>query len=138
MKFMELRKKGLIYLRQSMSLSAGAENVELAKWISPKYDEIRNNKEQLTKTVITHIGNSYYSGLVYEIHYGDIWSFDYQIGKLYDPFQFPVPLDVDSEEIRVLVSNNSATAVIPEITLVGVYERDRFNKIEEKKQPFYR
>lgn len=131
-RFMELRKKGLIYIRKSASIPAGTKNYELAKWTSPKYDEILGRKEYLTKASITHIGNATATSMVYELQYGEKWRFDYQIGKLNDPFQFPVPLDVELDEIIVLVDNLGTSDSVAEICIVGFYERERFKKLDNQ------
>lgn len=129
----EPRKKGMIYLRKSQTIIAGDTGVLLANWISPKYDEIQDGFEYQTKAEITHIGNVAETNLFYEIQYGEKWRFDYQIAPPNKPFEFPVSLPVETEDINIIVDNKGTSDVIAEITLVGIYERERFSTIEKRR-----
>lgn len=126
----EPRKKGLIYIRKSLTIAAGALGVQLANWISPKYDEEENGIEYQTKAEITHLGNVSETNLFYEIQYGEKWRFDYSIAPPNKPFEFPVSLPVETEDINIIVDNKGTSDVTAEITLVGIYERERFSTIE--------
>lgn len=129
----EPRKKGLIYLRKSQTIAAGASGILLANWISPKYDEVEGEYEYQTKAEITHIGNVAETNLFYEIQYGEKWRFDYSIAPPNKPFEFPVSLPVETEDINIIVDNKGTSDVTAEITLVGIYERERFSTIEKRR-----
>ena len=129
----EPRKKGLIYIRKSKTIAAGETGVLLANWISPKYDETEDGYEIQTKAEITHLGNAIATNLFYEVQYGEKWRFDYQIAPPNRPLEFPVSLPVETEDINIYADNKSTTDAVAEITLIGVYERERFSVIEKRR-----
>ncbi len=129
----ELRKKGLIYIRKSKTIAAGEMGILLANWISPKYDEVEDGYEYQTKAEITHLGNAIATNLFYEIQYGEKWRFDYQIAPPNRPLEFPVSLPVETEDINIIVDNKGTADAVAEITLVGIYERERFSTIEKRR-----
>lgn len=129
----EPRKKGLIYIRKSKIIAAGETGIQLANWISPKYDETEDGYEYQTKAEITHLGNAIATNLFYEVQYGDKWRFDYQIAPPNRPLEFPVSLPVETEDINIIVDNKGTADAVAEITLVGIYERERFSTIEKRR-----
>lgn len=133
-----LRKKSMLYLRNGETVLAGKERFELIKWSPPKHDEIINGKEYQSKIVITHVGSVAYDNTFYEIQYGDIWNFDFQLGTVNTPLQLPIGLEVESEEIVVLVDNLDTSDHIAELTIMGTYEGYQFAQIDKKKPVVYR